>query len=134
MTLIERRLAELVDLCSDDAAHRGVLSSGERIAVAIVLDRQDWLAEDKWSSAADAVAYIDVDWQIAVDTVKFSRSSTGGRPATPDNVAGASWWNSLAEHERKRRLDDIVSNRRQPTVAAAWEFEKLRRISQGGQS
>jgi hypothetical protein len=44
---------------------RGVLSGGERVAVAFVLDRPDWLAEDRLT-LAEALERITPDWLAAL--------------------------------------------------------------------
>lgn len=56
---ITTRLGEILDVLADDAGHRGVLSSGERVAAAIALERDDWIKEDGFATIAAARAWID---------------------------------------------------------------------------
>ena len=49
------------------------------------------------------------------------------RAPTPDEQAGMSWWNALSEGERRRKLDDLIDLKKEPTVANAWEIEKRNR-------
>jgi hypothetical protein len=46
---ITTRILRLVALVEKDEASRAVLSTNERIAVALVLDRKDWLDQMSWA-------------------------------------------------------------------------------------
>ncbi|MGA7538839.1 MAG: hypothetical protein WBW93_08730 [Steroidobacteraceae bacterium] len=54
-----------VRMVAADAASFGVLSSGERIAVALVLDRYD-LLQRAWGTIAESVHRLGPEWTAAV--------------------------------------------------------------------
>jgi hypothetical protein len=67
------RVADLADLVEHHPAERGVLSSGERIAVALVLRRMDWLQADGFEDLEAAADYLEPDWMEAVKAVTAER-------------------------------------------------------------
>ena len=62
--LIER-LNRMADACAANPGHRSVLSTGERLAVALILDRSDWLAEWQYTML-QAIERVGADWMTAV--------------------------------------------------------------------
>jgi hypothetical protein len=64
MNFTEAQILEKVRMVAQDARSFGVLSTGERIAVALVLDRRD-LLEKAWGSMLEAVNRLGVDWTQA---------------------------------------------------------------------
>lgn len=58
--LVERIL-RMADAVEADPPHIGVFSTGERIAVALVLDRQDLLTK-YWGSILESVERLGEDW------------------------------------------------------------------------
>lgn len=71
MTITDR-VADLVRQVEYDPPHIGVLSTGERIAVALVLARVDLLPPG-FTSISQAEGYIDPDWHSAVKAVRKAR-------------------------------------------------------------
>lgn len=57
-------IREKVRMVIGDEALFGVLSSGERIAVALVLDRYD-LLKRAWGSMAESVHRLGLEWTVA---------------------------------------------------------------------
>ena len=56
-----RQLRSCVVAAQSNQARRGVMSTGERLAVALILNRADWLAEENYT-IADAVARVGEQW------------------------------------------------------------------------
>jgi hypothetical protein len=72
-TPLETRLSEMADACAADPKHRGVLSSSEQLAIAIILNREDWLSE--WNyTMLEAVDRIGPEWMIAAHRVAKART------------------------------------------------------------
>jgi hypothetical protein len=63
------KIREMADVVEQHPAHRGVLSTGERIAVAIVLSRMDWLQEDGFENLDDARDRLGDEWADACQAV-----------------------------------------------------------------
>jgi hypothetical protein len=72
MTDIERRIARMVDAAEKDEAAIGVFSTGEQIAVALVLDRQDLLPHGGYTML-EAVERIGPEWLRAALQVQRAR-------------------------------------------------------------
>lgn len=70
---IDARIERLVSEVERDASSFWVRSTGERIAVALVLDRVDWLLEDGWSSVLLAIDRLGDDWLAAAIRVRRKR-------------------------------------------------------------
>jgi hypothetical protein len=64
MNAAEAQIRAKVRLFVDDELSFGTLSTGERIAVALVLDRYD-LLQDAWGSMLEAVNRLGPDWTQA---------------------------------------------------------------------
>ena len=64
MNAVKRRSGEKVQMVAHDARSFGVLSTGERIAVALVLDRYD-LLQKTWGSMLEAVHRLGPEWTLA---------------------------------------------------------------------
>jgi len=62
--IAEAHIREKVRMVAADEALFGVLSSGERIAVALVLDRHD-LIQRAWGSMAESVYRLGPQWTAA---------------------------------------------------------------------
>ena len=60
----EAQIREKVQMVAHDARSFGVLSTGERIAVALVLDRYD-LLQKTWGSMLEAVHRLGPEWTVA---------------------------------------------------------------------
>jgi hypothetical protein len=69
------KIRELADVVEQDHPHRGVLSTGERIAVAIVLRRMDWLQEDGFENLDAAYKLLGEDWTHACVAVIKMRTA-----------------------------------------------------------
>jgi hypothetical protein len=69
---IEERIARLVAAISNDQLSISVLSTGERIAVALVLDRDDLFPHDI-RSILEAVDRLGPDWTRAALAVQRKR-------------------------------------------------------------
>jgi hypothetical protein len=66
MNLAETQIRAKVRMVALDEQSFGTLSTGERIAVAMVLDRYD-LLQDAWGSMLEAVDRLGPDWiQLAL--------------------------------------------------------------------
>jgi hypothetical protein len=63
-TSLAETIGRLVDRVEKDEAHIGVLSTGERIAVALVLDRPD-LVKEVWGTMLEAVERLGPEWCAA---------------------------------------------------------------------
>ena len=72
---VVKKLSELVDLVEHHPRERGVLSTGERIAVAIVLRRIDWLREDGFSDLDAASDLLGAEWLHACKVVVKERNA-----------------------------------------------------------
>jgi hypothetical protein len=59
------RIRGLVEHIKADARKFGVLSTGEKIAVALVMNRTDWLNEAGWPSVLEAVERLGPEWLAA---------------------------------------------------------------------
>jgi hypothetical protein len=64
MNAAEAQIRAKVRLVANDERSFGTLSTGERIAVAFVLDRYD-LLQDVWGSMLEAVHRLGPDWTQA---------------------------------------------------------------------
>ncbi len=64
MNAAESQIRAKVRMVAHDARSFGVLSTGERIAVAMVLDRYD-LLQDAWGSMLEAVHRLGPEWTEA---------------------------------------------------------------------
>ena len=64
MNATEAQIRAKVRLVANDEPSFGTLSTGERIAVAFVLDRYD-LLQDVWGSMLEAVHRLGPDWTQA---------------------------------------------------------------------
>jgi hypothetical protein len=64
MNAAEAQIREKVQMVAHDARSFGVLSTGERIAVALVLDRYD-LLHKTWGSMLEAVHRLGPEWTVA---------------------------------------------------------------------
>jgi hypothetical protein len=64
MNAAESQIRAKVCMVADDARSFGTLSTGERIAVAMVLDRYD-LLQDAWGSMLEAVHRLGPEWTEA---------------------------------------------------------------------
>ena len=62
---VVEKIREMVDVVKHHPETRGVLSTGERIAVAIVLRRMDWLREDGFENLEEAFARLGDEWERA---------------------------------------------------------------------
>ena len=63
----------------NDPEERGVLSTGERLAVALILDRADWLKE--WGyTLAEAIGRVGPQWMALIPRVARAVAD-GDRPA-----------------------------------------------------
>jgi hypothetical protein len=60
----EAQIRAKVQMVVDDETRFGVLSSGEKIAVALVLDRYD-LLRNAWGTMAEAVHRLGPEWTYA---------------------------------------------------------------------
>ena len=69
---IEKRLALMADAVDQDETRFGVLSTGERIAVALVLERPDLLKKDGWT-ILKAVDRLGPEWTAAAREVQRDR-------------------------------------------------------------
>jgi hypothetical protein len=64
MNAAEAQIREKVQMVAHDAHAFGVLSTGERIAVALVFDRYD-LLQNTWGSMLEAVHRLGPEWTLA---------------------------------------------------------------------
>ena len=65
----EAQILNKVRLYADDRSSFGTMSTGERIAVALVLDRRD-LMEKAWGTMAEAVYRLGHEWTEAALNVQ----------------------------------------------------------------
>lgn len=72
MNDIEARIAHMVESVEQDEARIGVLSTGEQIAVAMVMNRMDLLPRG-YSTMLEAVERLGADWFRAALQVQRSR-------------------------------------------------------------
>ena len=75
------RLGAILDALDDDPRHRGVLSSGERLAAAIALDHTDWIAEDGFATIAAAGTWLDPEWLVAAQMHKARLAAMAPKPS-----------------------------------------------------
>jgi hypothetical protein len=64
MNAAEAQIRAKVQMVVHDEHSFGVLSTGERIAVALVLDRHD-LLQETWGSMLEAIHRLGADWTQA---------------------------------------------------------------------
>lgn len=64
MYVAEVQIREKVRMVARDARSFGILSTGERIAVALVFDRYD-LLQNVWGSMLEAVHRLGPEWTLA---------------------------------------------------------------------
>lgn len=69
---LKTRLMSLADMVADNPALYGPLSTGERIAVAMILDRADLLKKDSWTMLK-AVDRLGPEWTAAALEVQRER-------------------------------------------------------------
>lgn len=62
---VEQQIRTLVRMVAADESQFGVLSTGEKIAVALVLDRKDLLDRCGWASMLAAVDRLGMVWIAA---------------------------------------------------------------------
>lgn len=60
-TGLYRRLLQMASTCRKHPAQRGVLSTGEQVTVALILNRPDWLKDSTWT-ILEAVARCGPEW------------------------------------------------------------------------
>ena len=76
MTDLGRRIGRMVEAVKNDEKHIGVLSTGERLAVALILDRHDFLSRKIEGRAAErytmleAVDRLGPEWLDAAHLVQ----------------------------------------------------------------
>lgn len=70
-----KKITELADLVEHHPEQRGVLSMGERIAVAIVMRRMDWLQEDGFEDLDAACDRLGEPWLAACKVVTTARTT-----------------------------------------------------------
>lgn len=68
----EETILRLVEAVKEDENHIGVLSTGEYLAVALVLDRHDLIKESNYPTMLEAASRIGADWLDAALTVQRS--------------------------------------------------------------
>lgn len=68
----EEEILGLVNTVKSKPTRRGVLSTGESIAVALVLERRDWLAEDGYTML-EAIDRLGAEWTRAAIRVQRNR-------------------------------------------------------------
>jgi hypothetical protein len=68
----EEAVLGLVNTVKSKPACRGVLSTGEAIAVALVLDRREWLAQDGYT-ILEAIDRLGAEWTRAAIRVQRNR-------------------------------------------------------------
>jgi hypothetical protein len=76
MNTADAQIREKVQMVVHDEHYFGVLSTGERIAVALVLNRHD-LLQKAWGSMLEAVNRLGVDWTQAALRVQRNGSHNG---------------------------------------------------------
>lgn len=69
MSAVEQ-IRTCVRMVVSDEPSFGVLSTGEKIAVALVLDRKDLLDECGWGTMLEAVNRLGLEWTYAALRVK----------------------------------------------------------------
>jgi hypothetical protein len=74
-THVIEKIREMSDVVESDPRSRGVLSTGERIAVAIVLRRMDWLQEDGFQDLEAARDRLGAEWVDACNVVMKQRTA-----------------------------------------------------------
>lgn len=72
MSQTAHAIARMVDRVEQDPRRIGVLSTGEQIAVALVLNRTD-LLPDGYTHVLDAIDRLGWDWQCAAIAVMKAR-------------------------------------------------------------
>jgi len=77
MSDIRDRIHLLVRTIANDEDGRGVLSTGELIAVALVLNRADWLAEGSagYRTILEAIERLGPEWMLAALAVQREHGS-----------------------------------------------------------
>lgn len=72
---LDARIARMVDAVAADEQHFGVLSTGEKIAVALVLDRRDLMQSERFSyTMLEAVERLGDDWLQSAMRVQKARN------------------------------------------------------------
>ena len=80
----ESQIRAKVRMVAHDARSFGTLSTGERIAVAMVLDRYD-LLQDAWGSMLEAVHRLGLEWtETALRVQRHGWLETKGILYSPD--------------------------------------------------
>ena len=64
------RLGEILDVLKVDPGHRGVLSTGERVAAAIALGRDEWITAERFESVSRAADFLSPEWAVAAQLHK----------------------------------------------------------------
>jgi hypothetical protein len=102
---ITARLGDILDALADDPGHRGVLSSGERVAAAIALESDDWIKEDGFDTIAAARARIDPEWLVAAQLHKARLSASAPKPSidagTLSYDIGTGRWDIIGSHGQR---------------------------------
>jgi hypothetical protein len=102
---ITARLGEILDVLADDPGHRGVLWSGERVAAAIALERDDWIKEDGFDTIAAARARIDPEWLVAAQLHKARLSASAPKPSIDAGKLaydiGKGRWDIIGSHGQR---------------------------------
>ena len=70
---IERRIAAMVAMVAKDTHHMGVLSTGEQIAIALVLDRTELFPHGGYT-ILEAVERLGAEWTKAALQVQRRRT------------------------------------------------------------
>jgi hypothetical protein len=77
---LDRRIAAMVARVEHDEREIGVLSTGEQIAVAVVLDRRDLVPPPYHDSWQDALDRLGEEWLAACRRVAAQRSAQAKDP------------------------------------------------------
>jgi hypothetical protein len=68
------KIREMAEVVESDPKSRGVLSTSERVAVALVLRRMDWLQADGFGDLDEAYDRLGEEWTEAVGVVVRMRN------------------------------------------------------------
>lgn len=114
-TDLEQSILRMVERVSEDERRIGVYSTGEQLAVALVLDRKDLLLP-AYDTMLEACNRLGQDWFEAALNVqrRLPASMLKGHK-------GMEWWNGLTGDERKRWAEKAENT---GVAADAWELYK----------
>ena len=102
---ITARLGEILDVLADDPDHRGVLSTGERVAAAIAFERDDWIKEDGFDTIAAARAWINAEWLVAAQLHKARLAASAPKPSIDAGTLaydiGKGRWDIIGSHGQR---------------------------------